>query len=245
MSPPSSDAVSRTWLTAGSTLDVDDLRQTARKVALADELAVGENARALDDVAQLPDVPVPRSRDEHALGRRRQSDDLLPETRGRLPDERCREIRNVLTPLAQGGHAQLHHIQPVEQIAPEPAGGGLAAQIAVGRRNDVHVDVRWRDRAHPLDFAGFEHAQQFGLHGLRQLADLVKEERSAVRDFEQSRLVVGRSGECAARVPEQLALEERLDHRRAVDRDEPLAAPWARTCAARAQRALFRFRFRL
>ena len=163
---------------------------------------------------------------------------------GRFPDERRREIRNVLAPLAQGGHAQLHHIQPVEQIAPEPAGGGLGAQIAIGGRNDVHVDVDRCDRAHALDFAGFEHAQQLGLHRLRQLADLVEEQRSAVRDFEQSRLVVGRAGECAARVSEQLALEKRLDDSRAVDRDEPLAASRARTDAARARPALCRFRFR-
>ena len=43
--------------------------------------------------------------------------------------------------------------------------------------------------------------------------------------LEQPRLVVGGAGERAAHVPEQLALEQRLDDRRAVDGDEaPVAA---------------------
>ena len=42
--------------------------------------------------------------------------------------------------------------------------------------------------------------------------------------LEQPRLVVGGAGERAAHVAEQLALEQRLDHRRAVDGDEAAVA---------------------
>ena len=74
------------------------------------------------------------------------------------------------------------------------------------------------DGAH---LALLQRAQQLRLQPERQLADLVEEERAAVR--------LRRRGPCAAvfasvnaprDVAEQLALEQRLGHRRAVDGDE-------------------------
>src|SRR6185295_3274280 len=79
-------------------------------------------------------------------------------------------------------------------------------------------------RADALDLSRLENAQQLRLHGQRQLADLVEEQRAAVGRLEQPRLVVGRAGERAAHVPEQLALEQRFDDGGAVDGDEALAA---------------------
>src|SRR5690606_35946548 len=46
--------------------------------------------------------------------------------------------------------------------------------------------------------------------------DLVEEQRPLVRELEFAASIVGRSGERAADVPEQLALGERLRQRRAV-----------------------------
>ena len=63
----------------------------------------------------------------------------------------------------------------------------------------------------------------------RQVADLVEEERAAMRQLEAARLARGGAGERALLVAEQLRLEQRLGNRRAVDRDE-------RSVGARAQR---------
>ena len=55
-------------------------------------------------------------------------------------------------------------------------------------------------------------------------ADLVEEERAAVRVLDQARPRRCRAGEGAARVAEQLVLEQRFGERRAVEGDERLRA---------------------
>ena len=56
--------------------------------------------------------------------------------------------------------------------------------------------------------------------GGRRLADLVEEQRAAVGRLEEARLVAIGAGEGAADVAEELALEQRVRERGAVDRDE-------------------------
>ena len=67
-----------------------------------------------------------------------------------------------------------------------------------------------------LELAVLEHPQQLGLQVERQLADLVEEQRAAVRDLEPTFPHPGRAGERALLVPEQLALDQRRRHRRTV-----------------------------
>src|SRR5690606_14608997 len=74
--------------------------------------------------------------------------------------------------------------------------------------------------AEPPDALLLQDAEQLHLQRQRQLADLVEEERAAVRLLEQARLVARRVGERAAPVPEELALEQVLGDGAAVDRDE-------------------------
>jgi hypothetical protein len=89
----------------------------------------------------------------------------------------------------------------------------------------VDVDLAGLERADAVHFPALEHAQQLRLHRRGQLADFVEEQRPLVGELEQARLVVGRAGEGAAHVAEELAFEERLDDRRAVHGDEAAVAP--------------------
>src|SRR5262249_6350639 len=70
-------------------------------VARRQHVAFGEQARALDGVAQLADVARPRSGDEQALGRKLDAGDRLLEALAELADERRREVRDVLAPIAK------------------------------------------------------------------------------------------------------------------------------------------------
>ena len=79
---------------------------------------------------------------------------------------------------------------------------------------DVHVDRALR--AQPFDLPLLEDAEQLDLERERQLADLVEEERAAGRGLEATDVALGRTGERAALVAEQLGLEERLGQRRAA-----------------------------
>jgi hypothetical protein len=65
-----------------------------------------------------------------------------------------------------------------------------------------------------------EEPQELGLHRHRHLADLVEEQGAAGRRLDLAAGPLGGAGERAALVPEQLALEQRLGDRRAVDRHE-------------------------
>src|SRR5690606_15057746 len=67
-------------------------------------------------------------------------------------------------------------------------------------------------------------AQELRLQLERQLADLVEEERAAVGGAEAPGALAGRARERALVVPEELALEQPLGDRGAVDDDEGLLA---------------------
>ena len=103
----------------------------------------------------------------------------------------------------------------------------MAGQIAVRRRYqpDVHAGV-CAVGADTLDLAGLEEPQQHDLHPHAHLADFVEQHRPSVGELEQPALVAMGVGEAAARVAEELRLEQRLGHARAVDRDH--RAPRAR-----------------
>src|SRR5262249_268038 len=98
-------------------------------------------------------------------------------------------------------------------------------QIAIGRRDEAHVD---RLRAQPADaqhLASLERAQELRLQGHRKLADLVEKSGAAGRRLEQPGLLLRGSSESAALLPEQLTLDERRRDRRTIDRYERAAAP--------------------
>ena len=89
-------------------------------------------------------------------------------------------------------------------------------------RGDDHAHVH-RDRAiaaDALDLAFFQHAQQFGLHQNRHVADLVQEQRAVVGLLELADVPGGRAGEAAFFVAEEFAFDQLGGHRRAVQGDE-------------------------
>ena len=93
----------------------------------------------------------------------------------------CDQRRNIVAPLAQRRQHQGKNIDAMKQILPEFLLAHARFQIAMRRHHDANVH---RDRliaADALDFAFFEHAQQFRLHVQRHVADLVEKNRSLIR----------------------------------------------------------------
>jgi len=85
------------------------------------------------------------------------------------------------------------------------------------RDETVRVIVLAADGNH---FAVFEHAQELCLRGRGQVGDLVEKQRAAIRERELAAPRFVGAGERTAHVAEELALEQRVGHRRAVHRDE-------------------------
>ena len=71
-------------------------------------------------------------------------------------------------------------------------------------------------RAHASDFLVLNGAQQFGLGGHGEFADLVEEKRAAVGVFEVAYFILMSAGEGAADVAEEFAFDEIFRDRRAV-----------------------------
>ena len=138
-----------------------------------------------------------------------------------------RELRDVVAPIAQGGHLHGKDRQAeVEVLAELPGRHGLA-QAAVGGRDDADIKLDGRAATQPFDLARLDGAQHLGLHGHRHLADLIQEQRAALGQFESTQLALVGAGKCPALVTKQLRLEQRIRNGRAVDGDE-------RTVGARA-----------
>ena len=95
--------------------------------------------------------------------------------------------------------------------------------MAATRRTSTRCVLR---AAEPLELLLLEHAQELGLERRRDVADLVEEERAAVRQLEAADLLRDRPGEGALLVAEQLALQQVERDGRAVELDE--GAPAAR-----------------
>ena len=75
-------------------------------------------------------------------------------------------------------------------------------------------------RPDALELAFLQDPQQLGLQFQRQIADLVEEQRPAVRQLEPALPRRDGAGERAALVAEQLAFDQRRRQRRAVDADQ-------------------------
>src|SRR5262252_2347343 len=90
----------------------------------------------------------------------------------------------------------------------------------MGRGHDAHVDVLQGVAPDGPHLPRLEHTKELRLKRARELADLVEEERAAVCLFDEPLALSNRVAERAADVPEELALNQVLGDRAAVDRDE-------------------------
>ena len=112
------------------------------------------------------------------------------------------------------------HVQPVVQVLAQLALLHRLERVDVGRGDDAHVDRLLVAAAEAAERALLQHAQQLDLRRRRHLGDLVEEQRAAVGELEAALPPLGGAGERALLVAEDLALEQRLGNRRAVDGDE-------------------------
>ena len=82
--------------------------------------------------------------------------------------------------IAQRGHDDLHHREPVEQVHAETRAPGFGGEVAVGTGDHAHVHALHPAGADLLDFAFLQDAQQLRLDSRRKLADLVEHDGPAV-----------------------------------------------------------------
>src|SRR5204863_9303858 len=109
--------------------------------------------------------------------------------------------------LAERGNRDREDRQPeVEVLAVLPRRDGCL-QVAVRRGDDADVYLQGGGAADPLEPFLLERAQNLGLERKRQVADLVEEQRAAMRQLELARLARGGAGKGTLFVAEQLGFE--------------------------------------
>ena len=191
-----------------------------------DRAVVGrEQDAALDRVLQLADVAGPRMREHLAHRLVGQPAQLLAVQLAVLLDEALDQHRDVGGAFAQRRDRDRKGVEPIEEVGAELAGLHRLLQVDVGGGDDAHVDLRHLLGAEPLDLAGLQRAQQLDLHGQRQVAGFVEEQRAAVRALEAAGARQLRAGVGALLDAEELGLDQLVRDRRAVDGDErPLRA---------------------
>src|SRR5579885_598427 len=197
------------------------------QVDLADHRTARAQDRPLDHVAELAHVTRPGV--AHELGERlvREAVDALLAGHLAVPQELADEQRDVLDALAQRRNAQRHDVDAVVEVLPHPSLRHELGQVHVGRADDPHVHLDAAVRAELLDLPLLEHAEQLELHVERDALDIVEKERAAARQLDLAHAVVNRARERAALVAEELALEQRVGERGAVDGDEAAVLPLA------------------
>ena len=101
-----------------------------------------------------------------------------------LAHEVIGEEQDVFAPLAQRRQMNPEHRDTIVQVFAKPAVGDRTLEVAVGGGNETDVGLERRRAADPLVLPFLQHAKELGLHGRRQLADLVEEQRAAGRQLE-------------------------------------------------------------
>jgi len=83
------------------------------------------------------------------------------------------EQGDIGPPVAQGGHVQGEHVEPIEEVRAEGAVGDGGVQIAIGGGDHADVHADGRAPPDPLEFALLQHAEQHDLGLGGELGDLV------------------------------------------------------------------------
>ena len=197
-------------------------------------------------------LPGPVVLHQHVDRRGRDAADVLVVLLGVLFEEVVGQQQDVRLALAQGRHVDREDVQPVVEIAPEGAVLDRLLEVAVGGRDDAHVDLDGALAADALELPLLQDAQQLDLD--------VEVERSPI----SSRKIVPRCASsnlpiCCLMAPvkdallvaEELAFDQVRRQRRAVDLDEGRAARagccsgwrWRRApCRCRSRRGSARWR---
>ena len=134
--------------------------------------------------------------------------------------------QQVVSALGEPGQRDRHDRQPVIEVLAEATFPDQRGHVAVRGGDDSHVHRNRHRASDALDLVLLQRAQDLALQRKTHVADLVEQQRAAVRALEAPDLASGRAGERSSFVTEELAFEQVLGDRGAVERDEG-------SCAAR------------
>ncbi len=197
-----------------------DIADGGGHVFKGDGGAVAEEHGALDDVDQLAHIARPgvRAQGVHCL--LGDAVNLAADAGAEVVDVAFHQHRDVLAAVPQRRDLERHNAQAVKQILAEVLRLHLFFQVAVGGGHHPHVHLEGFLAAHPLYFMLLQHVQQLHLELVGELADFIEKDGPAVRQLKPSPPRANRPGKGALLMAVELAFQQGLRQRPAVDGDE-------------------------
>src|ERR1700710_653799 len=199
------------------------------KVVSGDELAFRQHYRAADTIDQFPDVPRPAivmQRCNRVRGKA-----MYPARTFIFEPFKCVRCKfgDVFSSHAKRWLPNLKHAKPEEKVCPEPAFLHGSLHVLVRCRDHPYIHINGFKTAQAFNLAFLDKTQQGGLTLVRQVANFVEEQRSAMRLFDSPYLALRGTGERSAFVAEQLRMQEIRGNSAAIHRHErPVAAQRSR-----------------
>jgi len=196
-------------------------------VVPVDNALVTEQNGPLDAILQLADVSGPMVGDHHIDSWGRNAADLLAHRLGVLLDEIVRQQQDIVLSLPQRRQDDRENIDAIVDVLAELIGLDELLKVAIRGADYAYIGLAGLVAADALELAFLEHSEQFYLKGRGKVADPVEEERSGFGLFDSAYSGLDGAGECALFMSEQLASEQILTERGAVDLHERPLRPEA------------------
>src|SRR6266550_7731724 len=203
-------------------LGLDDALWQRREL---NRIPFGENRGALERVLELTHIAGPRVALHHLDGFWGQYPWRFAAGLAGALEECIRQQRDVSRARPQRRKHDGDDVQSIVKVASETAALDLFLEVAVRSGDHSRIHGLRFGRSDGNYFALLQYTQELYLRCGRGLSDLVQEEGSLSGREKQSFLVARRTSERSLDVPEQLALEQTLRQRTAVDRKERLGRP--------------------
>jgi hypothetical protein len=201
------------------------------------DISSAHDRGSLDDVLQLPDVARPAVPLQRAHGVRSETK-IAAVAFCVAPHEIMREQWNVSLALAQRRQLQARDVQPIKQVSAEAILGNRGLQRGVRTGDDACRQSALLGSAEPAKAPIFDNAKELCLQLEGQLRDFVKKDGARAGYLEQAAFECASIRERARLVSEQLALEQSLGNRSAVDGDERLRRALTRSVDAAGKQLL-------
>ena len=124
---------------------------------------------------------------------------------------------NIIAPFTKGWHVNRKHVDAIVKIIAESSVRYHCAKVAVRCSNNPNINLDRACAANATNLAFLKSAQKFRLHPNIQFRNLVKKERAAIRNLEETFLFGVRARERAFLVAEEFRFKQVLVDRGAVD----------------------------